>query len=517
LSNELIINSTQNGSRIALLEDKKLVEYHQEQTNKQFNVGDIYLGTVRKVVPGLNAAFVDLGYEKDAFLHYLDLGANVRSLINFTKRVQSNKNASSDLGKHRLEPEIDKFGKINQVLSKNQRILVQVVKEPISTKGPRLSCELSIAGRYLILVPFSKSVNVSKKVGSSDERKRLIRLVSSIKPEGFGVIIRTVAEGKEVAELDRDLRNLVESWRNGVRKLQKAKPPEVIIGEVGKTTSLLRDMLNESFDNIVVDDSKIFEDVRAFIQKIAPDKENILKQYNGRAKIFENFGIEKQIKSLFGASVSLKGGGYLIIEHTEALHVVDVNSGNKSNREESQETTALSVNMEAAKEVARQLRVRDMGGIIVVDFIDMRSVENKKLLFKTMKDEMEKDRSKFTVLPLSKFGLMQITRQRVRPEMNITTQEKCPTCGGSGKITASILVADLIEENLDFILTKQNEEKVSVVLHPYLFAYFTKGWNNKRFKWFFKYNKWVNLIEDSSLPVTEYKFLNKEMEEIEIG
>jgi ribonuclease G len=366
-------------------------------------------------------------------------------------------------------------------------------------------------------VPFSKSVNVSKKVGSSDERKRLIRLVSSIKPEGFGVIIRTVAEGKEVAELDRDLRNLVESWRNGVRKLQKAKPPEVIIGEVGKTTSLLRDMLNESFDNIVVDDSKIFEDVRAFIQKIAPDKENILKQYNGRAKIFENFGIEKQIKSLFGASVSLKGGGYLIIEHTEALHVVDVNSGNKSNREESQETTALSVNMEAAKEVARQLRVRDMGGIIVVDFIDMRSVENKKLLFKTMKDEMEKDRSKFTVLPLSKFGLMQITRQRVRPEMNITTQEKCPTCGGSGKITASILVADLIEENLDFILTKQNEEKVSVVLHPYLFAYFTKGWNNKRFKWFFKYNKWVNLIEDSSLPVTEYKFLNKEMEEIEIG
>jgi len=516
LSNELIINSTQNGSRIALLEDKKLVEYHQEQTDKQFNVGDIYLGTVRKVVPGLNAAFVDLGYEKDAFLHYLDMGPNVRSLINFTKRVQSNRKSTSDLGKYKLEPEIDKLGKINQVLSKNQRILVQVVKEPISTKGPRLSCELSIAGRYLILVPFAKSVNVSKKISSSEERKRLIRLVSSIKPEGFGVIIRTVADGKDVADLDRDLRNLVESWKNGVRKLRMAKPPEVVIGEVGKTTSLLRDVLNESFDNIVMDDKKVFEEVKSFIQKIAPDKEKIIKLYNGKPKIFESFGIEKQIKSLFGSSVSLKGGGYLIIEHTEALHVIDVNSGNKSTREESQETTALSVNLEAAKEVARQLRVRDMGGIIVVDFIDMRGNENKKLLFKRMKEEMSKDRSKFTILPLSKFGLMQITRQRVRPEMKITTQETCPTCGGSGKITASILVADNIEDNLDFILTKQNEQKISIVLHPYLFAYFTKGWRNKRMMWFFKYNKWVNLIEDSSLPVTEYKFLNKEMEEIEL-
>ena len=516
MSNELIINSTQNGSRIALLEDKKLVEYHQEQTDKQFNVGDIYLGTVRKVVPGLNAAFVDLGYEKDAFLHYLDMGPNVRSLINFTKRVQSNRKATSDLGKYKLEPEIDKLGKINQVLSKNQRMLVQVVKEPISTKGPRLSCELSIAGRYLILVPFAKSVNVSKKVSSSEERKRLIRLVSSIKPEGFGVIIRTVADGKDVAELDRDLRNLVESWKNGVRKLRMAKPPEVVIGEVGKTTSLLRDVLNESFDSIVMDDNKVFEEIKAFVQKIAPDKEKIIKLYNGKPKIFESFGIEKQIKSLFGSSVSLKGGGYLIIEHTEALHVVDVNSGNKATREESQETTALSVNLEAAKEVARQLRVRDMGGIIVVDFIDMRNNENKKMLFKLMKDEMAKDRSKFTVLPLSKFGLMQITRQRVRPEMNITTQEKCPTCGGSGKITASILIADNIEENLDFLLTKQNEQKISIVLHPYLFAYFTKGWGSKRTMWFFKYNKWVNLIEDSSLPVTEFKFLNKEMEEIEL-
>lgn len=517
MSYELIVNSTQNGYRIALLEDKKLVEYHQEKDDKKFNVGDIYLGTVRKVVPGLNAAFIDLAYEKDAFLHYLDMGPNVRSLINFTKQVQSNKKATSNLGRFKKAPEIDKFGKINQVLSRNQQMLVQIVKEPISTKGPRLSCELSLAGRYIVLIPFSDMVSVSKKITNVVERKRLLRLVTSIKPDGFGVIIRTVAEGKAVADLDNDLRQLTDTWRQGVINLKIAKAPEVIIGEIGKTSSLLRDLLNESFDNIAVDNKKLYEEVKSYIHKNAPEKEKIVKLYTGKPKIFESYGIEKQIKSLFGKSVSLKGGGYLIIEHTEALHVIDVNSGNKSAREEDQETTALSVNLEAAKEVARQLRVRDMGGIIVIDFIDMRKLDNKKMLFGKMKDEMEPDRSKFTILPLSKFGLMQITRQRVRPEMNITTQESCPTCGGTGKITASILVADNIEHTLDYLLTKQNEHKITIVLHPYLFAYFTKGWRNTRMKWFFKYNKWINLIEDSSLPVTEFKFLNVEMEEIEVN
>jgi len=517
LSNELVVNSTQNGCRIALLEDRNLVEYHQEHDDKKFNVGDIYLGTVRKVVPGLNAAFIDLGYEKDAFLHYLDMGPNVRSLIKFTKRVQSNIKATSNLGKYRKEPEIEKFGKINQVLSRNQQILVQVVKEPISTKGPRLSCELSLAGRYLVLIPFSNTVSVSKKITSGEDRKRLVRLVSSIKPEGFGVIIRTVAEGKVVAELDNDLRQLTNVWRTGIKRLKTAKSPEVIVGEISKTSSLLRDVLNESFDNIAVDDKVLFGEVKDYIKNIAPEKEKIVKLYNGKSKIFENYGIEKQLKSLFGQSVSLKAGGYLIIEHTEALHVIDVNSGNKSNREENQETTALSVNLDAAKEIARQLRVRDMGGIIVVDFIDMRKAENRRTLYKRMKEEMNPDRSKFTILPLTKFGLMQITRQRVRPEMNISTQETCPTCNGTGTITASILVADDIEHNLAHLLTKQNESKISIVLHPYLYAYFTKGWNNKRMKWFFKYNKWINLIEDSSLPVTEYNFLNSEMEEIEVA
>jgi ribonuclease G len=516
MSNELIINSTQEGCRIALLKDKSLVEFHQDTDEVQFNVGDIYLGTVSKVIQGLNAAFVDIGYEKDAFLHYLDLGPRFKTLQKFTNVAKTRKNGAGKIDKFKLEPELQKLGNATEVLTKNQQVLVQVVKEPISTKGPRLSCELSLAGRYLILVPFSKSVNLSKKIANNDERKRLTRLINSIKPQGFGVIIRTVAQGKEVAELDNDLRNLVETWEKGMAKLKNAKPKDKVIGEMSKASALLRDVLNESFDNIHIDEKKMYDEVRAFTKSIAPEKEKIVKLYNGKAKIFENFGVEKQMKSAFGQSVSLRGGGYLIIEHTEALHVVDVNSGNKSNKEENQETTALSVNLESAREVARQLRLRDMGGIIVIDFIDMRSAENKKLVYNKMKDEMAPDRSKFTVLPLSKFGLMQITRQRVRPEMNITTREVCPSCNGTGKITASITVSDEIESHLDFLMKKQNSSGISIVLHPFLYAFFTKGIFSKRFDWMMKYHKWVKLIQDSSLPITQYKFLNKDVEEIEL-
>jgi len=517
LSNELIISAAQDGCRIALLKDKQLVEFHEDQQGSKFVVGDIYLGTVKKVVQGLNAAFIDIGYEKDAFLHYLDLGAQFGSLQKFTKLVRAKKITGGRLDKFQLEKDIDKHGKIANQLSRNQLIPVQVVKEPISTKGPRLSCEISIAGRYLVLVPFGSGVNVSKRISSSDERKRLQRLIQSIKPENFGVIIRTVAEGKEVAELDKDLRSLVKTWEDGITRMIDGNPRDKIIGELSKTSSVLRDVLNESFDNVQVDDKKIYEEVKAYIRTIAPDKEKITKLYTGKAKIFEHFGIEKQIKSAFGQTVSLRGGGYLIIEHTEALHVIDVNSGNKSNREENQETTALSVNIEAAKEVARQLRLRDMGGIIVVDFIDMRSADNKKAIFQSIKDQMELDRAKHTVLPLSKFGLMQITRERVRPQMNIATKEVCPTCNGSGTIMASILITDLIEQHLEHLFVTQNESNLVLALHPFLFAYYTKGIVSKRVKFFFKYKKWINLVKDSSLGITEFHFLNKDGEEIELA
>jgi ribonuclease G len=517
LSNELIINSTQKGERIALLQNKRLLEYHVEEPDQSFTVGDIYLGTVKKLVTGLNAAFVDVGYEKDAFLHYLDLGSNINSLNKFTKDVIAKRSNSGKISGFTLEPEIEKLGKIDKVLSKNQPILVQIVKEPISTKGPRLSCDISIAGRYIVLVPFSNSVNLSKKITDKQERNRLQRLLSSIKPANFGVIVRTVAQGRDVEELDKDLQNCIEKWENGIKLLRDAKPRDRIIGEMNRASSILRDMLNESFDSITVDSKEVYEDTKSYIRNIAPDKESILKLYNGKNKLFEQYGLEKQIKSLFGRSVSLPGGGYLIVEHTEALHVIDVNSGNKSNTEEDQEATALSVNLEAAKEIARQLRLRDMGGIIVVDFIDMKKAENKRKLYEMMREEMKTERSKYTVLPLSKFGLMQITRQRVRPELNIVTRESCPTCGGTGTIQASILVSDIIENNLEYMLTKQNERGITVALHPYLYSYFTKGLISQQVKWFFKYKSWVKLMQDSSLGVIDFKFHNQFGEEIELS
>lgn len=517
MSNELVISSTQKGDRIALLQDKRLLEYHLEESDSNFTVGDIYLGTVKKLVTGLNAAFVDIGYEKDAFLHYLDLGPNINSLNKFTKDVIAKRVNTGRLNNFKLEPEIDKLGKIDKVLTKNAPILVQVVKEPISTKGPRLSCDISIAGRYLVLVPFANTVNLSKKITDKAERSRLMRLMSSIKPQNFGVIVRTVAQGKDVEELDRDLQASLEKWESGIKALRDAKPRDRIIGEMNRASSILRDMLNESFDSITVDTREMFDDIKNYIHTIAPEKERIVKLYNGKTKVFEAFGLEKQIKSLFGRSVSLPGGGYLIIEHTEALHVIDVNSGNKSNSEEDQEATAVSVNTEAAKEIARQLRLRDMGGIIVVDFIDMKKAENKKLIFDLMREEMKADRSKFTILPLTKFGLMQITRQRVRPELNIVTRETCPTCGGTGTIQASVLVTDIIEHNLEYILTKQNERGVQVMLHPFLHAYFTKGPWSRQMQWFWKYKSWVTLIKDSSLGVVDFKFHNKFGEEIELA
>ncbi|GAB4049120.1 Rne/Rng family ribonuclease [Spirosoma litoris] len=516
MSNELVISSTQKGDRIALLQNKRLLEYHEEELDSSFTVGDLYLGTVKKLSSGLNAAFVDVGHEKDGFLHYQDLGPNINSLNKLVKDVIAKRVTNGRLS-GKLEPPIEKIGKIDKVLTKNAPILVQVVKEPISTKGPRLSCDISIAGRYLVLVPFSDGVNLSKKITDRAERSRLMRLMSSLKPQNFGVIVRTVAQDKDVEELDRDLQNSLAKWDQALKSLADAKPRDRVLGEMNRASSILRDMLNESFESITVDTRESYDEIRDYIHTIAPDKEKIVKLYSGKVKVFEALGLEKQLKSLFGRSVSLPGGGYLIIEHTEALHVIDVNSGNKSNSEEDQEATAISVNREAAKEIARQLRLRDMGGIIVVDFIDMKKAENKKLLQDIMRDEMKPERSKFTILPLTKFGLMQITRQRVRPEMNIVTREVCPTCGGTGTIQASVLVTDVIENNLDYILTKQNERGISISMNPFLYAYYTKGIYSKQMQWFIKYKTWVKVVKDSSLGIVNFKFFHKSGEEIEIS
>lgn len=517
MSVELIIDSSPEGVVIAVLQDNKLLELHREKTNNNFSVGDIYLGKVKKIMPGLNATFVNVGYEKDAFLHYLDLGPKFKSFEKYTKGVVGGKLNSSSLD-IAFEAEIDKTGKIEKTLKSNQNILVQIAKEPISTKGPRLSSEISLAGRYLVLVPFSDKVSVSQKIKDTAEKDRLVRLIKSIKPKGFGVIIRTVAVDKKVADLHADMNELVERWEFAYKALKNAHAPKKILGEINRTSAILRDVLNASFTNIHVNDETLFNETKLFLKSISPDKENIVKLYNGKLPIFEKFGIEKQIKSSFGRNVTLKTGIYLIIEHTEAMHVIDINSGQRGkNKDKTQEENALEVNLESAAEVARQLRLRDMGGIIVVDFIDMKEASNRKLLHEKMKEFMKGDRAKHNVLAPSKFGLVQITRQRVRPEMEIKTAEKCPCCGGDGEVHSTILLIDEIQNNLRYITQQLNNKKIRINVHPFVESFVNKKkgfYSSLRKEWQKKYGCTLEVLPITSQSFLEYHFIDANGEEI---
>ena len=513
MSLELVVDARPTGIWLALLRDGKLIELHEEQGNTDFAVGDIYLGKVRKVVPSLNAAFVDVGYEKDAFLHYLDLGPQFASLNKFTKDTLHGKQNVADLLYFKSEKDISKDGKIDQIISASQPILVQVAKEPISSKGPRLCSEITLAGRYLVLVPFSDKISISQKIKEQEERDRLKDLMDAIKPKNFGVIIRTVAENKKIEEIDQDLKNLLEKWKIMHANLKGTTPPKRVLGELDKTSSILRDLLNGDFTNIHINDEKLLQEMKEYVIDIAPGREKILKLYDGKLSIFERFGINKQIKTLFGKKVPLPSGGYLIIEHTEAMHVIDVNSGNRKGAD-GQESNALATNVEAAEEIARVLQLRDMGGIVCIDFIDMHDRENNKILFDKIKEFMKNDRAKHNILPPSKFGVVEITRQRVRPETDINTSETCPTCNGTGEVQATILFAEEIETNLNYLMLDRKEKHVTLQVHPYLEAYFKIGLFSRQMKWFFKYKKWIPVRGVTSQHLLQYSFLNKDNEEI---
>jgi len=515
LSAELFVDVSPDELSIALLEDRRLVELRREKSNVKFTVGDIYLGKIKRIMPGLNAAFVDVGYEKDAFLHYLDLGPQFRTLKKFLNIAATTKKGGVALNKLKAEPDIDKHGSISDVLTVGQEVLVQIAKEPISTKGPRLTSELSIAGRNLVLMPFSDKVSVSQKIKSSEERNRLKRLIQSIKPQNFGVIVRTVAEGKRVAELDKELSTLFRRWEESTAKLFHLKPRALVVGEIGRTSAILRDIMNPSFNSVYVSDKDMYNEVKEYVGLIAPDREKIVKEYKGNVPIFDQFGIEKQIKALFGKTVSFRSGAYLIIEHTEALHVIDVNSGNRSKSANTQENNALDVNLAAADEIARQLRLRDMGGIIVVDFIDMQKAEHRHKVYERMKEAMGPDRTKHNILPLSKFGLMQITRQRVRPEMEIETNESCPSCYGTGKIAPAILLEEKLESSIRKAVEGHKKKKLTLKVHPYLGAYLTKGFPSIFLKWKFKYTFGLKLIPSASLSFLEFKITDEDNKEVD--
>ena len=507
MTSEVVIDVQEKDIATALLEDKRLVEYQNEPRAASFSVGNVYIAKVKKLMPGLNACFVDVGYERDAFLHYLDLGSQFNSYAKYLKQVQSDRKKLYPFAKASRLPDLQKDGSVQSTLTVGQEVLVQIVKEPISTKGPRLTAELSFAGRFLVLIPFGDKVSVSSKIKNGEERARLKQLVRSIKPKNCGVIVRTVAEGKRAAELDGEMKVLAKRWQDAIVKVQKTqKRPQLVYEEAVRAIALLRDIFNPSFENIYVNDEEAFRQVKDYVSLIAPNKSGIVKRYAGKVPIFDNFNVTKQIKSSFGKTVNYKHGAYLIIEHTEALHVVDVNSGNRTRNENGQEANALEVNLGAADELARQLRLRDMGGIIVVDFIDMHLAEDRQMLYERMCKNMQNDRARHNILPLSKFGLMQITRQRVRPVMDVNVEETCPTCNGTGQIKSSILFTDQLEGKIDKLVNKIGIKRFYLHVHPYVAAYINQGLFSLKRKWQMKYGLGVNIVPSQKLAFLQYEF-----------
>ncbi len=516
MKSELIVDVQPTEVSIALVEDSRLVSLQKESRNISYAVGDIYLAKVKKLMPGLNAAFVNVGYEKDAFLHYLDLGSQFSSYSSFLKQVMEDKKRLPSLSKMKLLPDIDKHGTVTETLTPGQELMVQIVKEPISSKGPRLTTEITFTGRYLVLIPFCDKISISQKIKTTEEKLRLRQLVGSIKPKNFGVIVRTSAEGKRVAELNHELKTLLKCWEDALAKAQKVDAPSLIFEEESRIVGVLRDIFSPSFESIYVNDSDIYNQISKYVNIIAPERQEIVQLYDKDEPIFDHFNITKQIKSSFGKTVSFKSGAYIIIEHTEALHVIDVNSGNRSKASSDQESNALEVNLRAADEIARQLRLRDMGGIIVIDFIDMNKAEHRQALYEHMKEIMANDRARHNILPLSKFGLMQITRQRVRPALDIVTTEACPSCYGKGEVQPSLLFTDLIQEKIDYLLNSLKVKDFIMYVHPFVDAYLKKGFISTYTRWRFKMGRHFRILPDQSLAYLQYRVLDKNRNEIDL-
>ena len=516
MQSELIVDVQKKDVAIALTEDSRLVSLQKEGRTTAYAVGDIYLAKVKKLMPGLNAAFVNVGHEKDAFLHYLDLGSQFSTYAKFLEEALDDKNKMPQVSRIKREADIDKHGTIVDALKQGQQLLVQIVKEPISSKGPRLTTEITFTGRYMVLIPFGDKISISQKIKTTEEKLRLRRILEAIKPKNFGIIIRTSAEGKKVAELNNELKTLLKCWEETLAKARKATPPALVFEEESRIVGMLRDVFRPSFESIHVNNEEVYGQIRKYVELIAPERTDIVKLYEKPEPIFDHFGITRQIKSSFGKTVSFKSGAYLIIESTEALHVIDVNSGNRSKASNDQETNALEVNMRAADEIARQLRLRDMGGIIVIDYIDMNKAEHRQKLYDHMRELMANDRARHNILPLSKFGLMQITRQRVRPAMDIVTAEDCPSCYGKGKVQPSLLFTDVLKEKVAYLTGDLRQSGFILYVHPFVDAYLKKGLISMCRRWRMEYGNKFRVMPDQSLAYLQYRVVDKNGEEIDL-
>lgn len=517
MRSELIVDVQPKEVSIALLEEGRLMSLQKEARDIAYAVGDIYLAKVKKLMPGLNAAFVNVGYDKDAFLHYLDLGSQFSTYSTFVgKLLNKSERSVPSVSKITRQPDINKSGTISDVLTAGQELLVQIVKEPISSKGPRLTTEITLTGRYMVLIPFGDKVSISQKIKTSEEKTRLKQLVESIRPKNFGVIIRTSAEGKRVAELNHEMKTLVKYWEDAMAKARTSTAPALVFQEESRIVGVLRDVFNPEFESIQVNDRETYEQILNYVTLIAPERKDIVKLYEKDEPIFDHFGITRQIKSSFGKTVSFRSGAYIIIEHTEALHVIDVNSGNRSKAANDQESNALEVNLRAADEIARQLRLRDMGGIIVIDFIDMAKAEHRQQLYEHMRQVMLSDRARHNILPLSKFGLMQITRQRVRPALDITTTESCPSCYGKGEVQPSLLFTDTLKEKLHYLIEDLKVENFIMYVHPFVDAYLKKGLLSTYRRWRMELGRKFRVLPDQSLAYLQYKVIDRNHNEIDV-
>lgn len=513
---DLVVSVGQSEVKIALMENHRLIEYnHESSKDHSYSVGDVFLGRVKKLLPSLNAAFVDIGDSKEAFIHYLDLGLYFKSFDTFVKQSNSNTNLKELYSGIPVGPALEKEGRVENVLQVGQMIVCQIVKEPISTKGSRLTAEISLAGRNIVLLPFAQKVSVSQKISSKEEKKRLETLVKSILPPNYGAIIRTASEGKNAAILVAEAKSLIEKWENSWKRIATNKKVQLLFTEYSKTTTILRDLLNDSFTSVYVDNEKIYEETRKYISLISPDQEKIVKLYDGKEPIFDHFEVTRQIKSSFGKVVPMRQGAYLVIETTEALNVIDVNSGTRAKTND-YEQNVFDVNKIAAEEISRQLRLRDMGGIVIIDFIDMDTQEHRNELYKYMMELMSSDRAKHNVLPLTKFGLMQITRQRIRPVTEINTLEQCPLCHGTGKISSSVVIDEQIERRLSYYVTEKGCRQFVLKVSPILGAYLTRGLLNSYLsKWKKRYKCKIRLEEITDFTVLQYEFYDSNEEALD--
>nr|MEE3376383.1 Rne/Rng family ribonuclease [Candidatus Cryptobacteroides sp.] len=452
---------------------------------------------------------------KEAFIHYLDLGLYFNAFDQFVKESNSNTNLKDLYSRIAIGTPLPKEGHIEEYLKPGQLIVAQIVKEPISTKGSRLTAEISLAGRNIVLLPFAEKVSISQKIGSKEEKRRLETLVRSILPKNYGAIIRTAAEGKNAATLVGETESLIEKWESSWKKIAKNKTVQLLFTEYSKTTTVLRDLLNDSFSNIWINDPHVAEEARKYVSLISPEQEKIVHLYEGKQPIYDHFEVTRQIKGSFGKVVPMRQGAYLVIETTEALNVIDVNSGIRTKTAD-QEENSFEVNKIAAEEIARQLRLRDMGGIVIVDFIDMETNEHKNALFKLMQELMEADRAKHNVLPLTKFGLMQITRQRIRPVTEINTMEQCPVCHGTGKIHSSVVIDEEIERKIAFYVIEKGVRSIMLKTSPILGAYLKRGiFNSFVARWRKRYKAKIELVEVTDFSVLQHEMYNEKGEKLE--